>query len=176
MAVTVGTARGAGLRVAATVFTVAVLLHNLDHLRRGGDSVSASVAIAGTLAILLEVAVVAVIFARHPSAPLAAAAAGVSLAIGYVVVHFTPSRSLLSDSFLGTGASPVSVAAAVLETAAALLLAVEGARALGAEGSAAAARAGTPTAATVVGALRHPVVAAMAGGNLLILVGTLLTR
>lgn len=159
------------LVAAATLFTVAVLVHNADHLRRGGAAVSPDVFWIGTLAILNEVGVVLLVFMRDPRAPLAALVSGVVLAAGYLAVHFTPQRRWLSDSFLATDVSAVSVLAGVLETAAALLLAVGGLVVMG-------RRSIGPTAATVgaARALRSPVMAAMTAGNLVILVGLLLTR
>jgi hypothetical protein len=157
------------LRAAATFFTVAVLVHNSDHLRRGGDSVAADVFWVGSAAILLEVAVVLLVFMRHPVAPLVAAVGGFQLAIGYLAVHFTPARSWLSDSFLD-GGQALSWFAASLETTAALVL--------GGVGVMAWRRRAYDGMGTVpVGeALRHPVVAAMVIGNVIVFAGSLLTR
>src|SRR6478609_808477 len=117
----VSTADDRLLQAAATFFTVAVLLHNADHLRRGVGSVQASVFWAGTLAIAVEVAPVLLAFMRHRLAPVAAVAAGFGLAVGYLVVHFTPQRSWLSDSIPDRGLGWMSWTAASLETAAALV-------------------------------------------------------
>lgn len=163
----------APLHLSATVFTVAVLLHNGDHLRRGA-SVGADVFWLGVFGILIEVTVVVVIFMDHPTAPLAAVSAGVGLAAGYLFVHFTPSRTWLSDSFTSGSPSALSVLAAGFETAAALLLAAAGLSVLLRRGLASAARR-EPTG-TFTGALRHPVVATMVGGNLLILIATAVSR
>ena len=157
------------LRAAATFFTFAVLVHNTDHLRRGGDSVAADVFWLGSAAILLEVAVVLLVFMRHPAAPLVATVAGFQLALGYLGVHFTPERTWFSDSFID-GGQAVSWAAASLETAAALVLGVVGALAL-------RRHAFDRVDAVPIGqAVRHPVVAAMALGNAVIFVGSVLTR
>lgn len=164
------------LPVVATVFALAVLVHNADHLRRGGDSVSADVFWIGTLAILIEVGVVALIFMRHPTAPVAAAVGGFWLALGYVFVHFTPQRDLLSDSFTGGGASWLSLFAAAFEAAAAVLLGLAGLEALRRSRSVA-----TSTRAHVDGlpfaeAVRNPIVAALIIGNIVIIVGSFATR
>ena len=164
------------LRVTAAIFAVAVLVHNADHLRRGGDSVSADVFWIGILAILVEVGVVALIFMRHPSAPLAAAVGGLWLAVGYLVVHFTPRRDVLSDSFTGGGASWLSLFAASFETAAAVLLGIAGIMALRRSGS-----RKTPTRQNVEElsfgeALRHPLVAVRLFGNIVIVAGSFVTR
>lgn len=167
------------LRAAAAFFVVAVLVHNGDHLRRGGDSVSASVFWVGSLAILVEIAVVVLAFSRHPLAPIAAVAAGFGLAAGYVLVHFTPSRSFFSDSFVSGGASALSVTAALLETIAALGLALVGLDIVRRRGIAPeASEADEPVALlpTVVSTLRQPLVAIMVIGNLAIFIGSLATR
>src|SRR5689334_2692721 len=110
------------LRLAAIAFAVAVVLHNGDHLRRGGSSVTAQVFWLGSAAIVLEVGVVALVLARHPAAPLAAISVGFSLAVGYIVVHFTPGRSFVSDSLVDGHAQIASIVAASLETITAVAL------------------------------------------------------
>jgi len=164
----------APLPVSATVFTVAVLLHNGDHLRRGVGSVGADVFWLGVFGIALEVAVVVLVVMNHPTAPLAAVSAGVGLAAGYLFVHFTPSRTWLSDSFTSGSPSALSVLAAGFETVAALLLAAAGLSVIRRRGLASAA--GGESTSTITATLRHPVVAAMVGGNLLILLATAVTR
>lgn len=155
------------LRLAAVLFAGAVVLHNGDHLRRGGDSVSAQVFWLGGAAIILEVAVVALVLGRHPSAPLAALTVGFSLAVGYVVVHFTPGRPFLSDSLVDGGAQIVSIVAASLETITALALGLAGLASIRGQGMTAAAEGPTPSAAVVAG-LRQPFVATFAIANVLI--------
>src|SRR5687767_8981893 len=108
--VTLVRATATPLRAAATFFALAVLIHNSDHLRRGGDSVSADVFWLGSAAIILEVLVVVLVYMRHPAAPLVATAAGFQLALGYLAVHFTPERGLFSDSFVSGDGSALSVA------------------------------------------------------------------
>src|SRR5205814_5126373 len=80
----------------------------------------------GTAAMAVEVAIVVMVFGRHRLAPLFAAVAGASLAAGYVLVHFTPARGWLSDSLLSTS-HVVSIAAAGLETTAAIVTGAVGA-------------------------------------------------
>jgi hypothetical protein len=156
------------LRWAAAAFTAAVLLHNGDHLRRGGDSVTADVFVAGTLAMVVEVGVVLLVHQRHRWAPAAAVAAGFPLAAGYVATHLLPGRSWLSDPLLDGGAAGISQAAAAVEIAAALALGVAGAIAM---------RQPWPGGARPLSeAMRHPVVLAMLVGNVVILVGSLSTR
>ncbi len=158
---------------AATFFTVAVLLHNGDHLRRGSGSVEGDVVWAGSLAILLEVGVVAAIFMRHRVAPLLAAASGAGLAVGYVVVHLMPGRGWLSDPLFDGGASWMSQSAAMLEIAAAVALGAAGWTALQARGGLASATSGPVAERTASEGLLHPVVLAMAVGNALIFAFTI---
>ncbi|HVT77212.1 MAG TPA: hypothetical protein VHD87_09285 [Acidimicrobiales bacterium] len=116
---------------AAVFFALTVVVHNGDHLRRGTDLVSGDVFAAGTLGIFVEVGVVALVAWRHRLAPLAATVAGFSLAIGYVVVHFLPARSWLSDSFTSSASTSwMSWTAASGEIVGALALALTGLAAL----------------------------------------------
>jgi hypothetical protein len=176
--VTLETTRSVGtdrlLHLAAIAFAVAVVLHNSDHLRRGGDSVSAQVFWLGSAAIVLEVGVVALVLARHPAAPLAAIAVGFSLAVGYVVVHFTPDRSFASDSLVDGGAQIVSIVAASLETVTALALGVAGVLTVRVRGM--AVTGGGSYRDALVDGLRQPLVAAFAAVNVLIFVLSLAGR
>jgi hypothetical protein len=153
---------------------LAVLVHNSDHLRRGGDSVTGGVFWLGRAAIVVEVAVVAMVFGRHPAASVAAITAGVSLAAGYVIVHFTPEWGPISDSFVEGDARWTSVFAAVLETAAALGLGMAGIDRLRRRGLAGTTR--HVGIAPLTGALRHPLVLAFLVANVIIFVGSLATR
>jgi len=155
----------------AALFTLAVLVHGADHARRGVDSIGREVFWLGTAAIALEVAVVVLACQRHRLAPLAAAVAGLSLAFGYVAVHFLPGRSWLSDSFTGAeGASPLSWAAASLETVAALALGAVGLVLLRHRGGlAGAGSGGTGPSRGRREAATHPVALAMIAGNLVLL-------
>jgi hypothetical protein len=158
------------LRAAGTLFTIAVLFHNADHVRRGGTSVTTDVFWIGSAAIAIEIAVVYLIFRGHPDAPLAAMIAGFALAAGYVFVHFTPERGWLNDTFLTGQPAVISRVAASLEVAAALVLAFAGVLATrnGARSSGA-----QPTVAET---LRHPVVAAMVIGNAAVFVLSVVGR
>jgi len=162
------------LRAAATFFAIAVLVHNADHLRRGSDAVDGDVFWIGSTAMIIEVAVVAIIFMRHHLAPLAAVSVGFSLAVGYLFVHFTPERSWLSDSFLEGDAAIVSILAAALEATSAVVLGLAGLAVLRRRGGLAGATEPIgptdPPSLPVRVAAAHPVVAAMALGNAAIFV------
>lgn len=157
------------LLAAGGLFTVAVLIHNLDHVRRGIDATPGDVFWLGTSAIAIEVAVVVLICARHHWAPLAAAVFGGSLAIGYLVVHFLPERSWASDSFISSAdVSPLSWFAATLELSAAVVLAVTGVLALRHQGLETTATAG-PDELPLSDGARHPLALTMIGGNAIVL-------
>ena len=164
------------LRLAATFFAVAVLIHNGDHLRRGSESLNRDVFWAGSASIILEVGVVALVYMHHRIAPLAAVATGFPLAAGYLLVHFTPERSWLSDSFVSGNGSVLSSFAAGLEVVGALFLGWAGLRIVRERGlpSFAAADGATETGTlSVFDALRHPVVAVLLVGNIVVFLGTL---
>ena len=161
------------MRYAAIAFGLAVLFHNGDHLRRGGDSVSGEVFWLGSFAMLLEVGVVALILMRHPAAPAVAAAIGSSLFAGYLSVHFTPDRGFFSDSFLTGDAQIVSIIAALLESTTALAVGVSGALVLRRQGFDMAATADVRPWRE---ALVHPLVVAMIIGNAIIFIGSVATR
>ena len=139
---------------ASAFFTAAVLFHNADHVRRGADSLTTDVFVAGTAAIVLEVVIVVLCCQRHRVAALVAAVAGIQLAIGYVLVHFLPDRSWLSDS---------------LEVLAASALALAGVAVLLRRGGIGSAVAPYRGQRTVVDAVRHPLALAMALGNVAVL-------
>lgn len=155
---------------AGAFFAGAVLVHNFDHVRRGADAVGADVYLAGAAAIVLEVAVVVLCMRRDRRAPALAAFAGLSLAVGYLLVHFTPQRAWLSDSLLLEGTSPLSIVAAVLEVAAAITLGLAGV-ALVRERAAASL-----TPRPMARAVWHPVSLAMIAGNVVVLAASAAQR
>jgi hypothetical protein len=159
---------------AAALFTIAVLVHNGDHLRRGVDSVGRDVFWIGTAGVLLEVGVVVLACQRHRLAPLAAVAIGWSLAPAYVGVHFLPARSWVSDSFpSATHVSPLSWFAASLEVVAALALGLAGWVVLQQRGGLASATEPRATQRSWRAGLLHPVAAMMLAGNVVIVAASL---
>lgn len=160
------------LRIAAVVFAIAVLVHNSDHLRRGGDAVSTDVFVLGTLGVVLEVAVVALVLMDHRLGPLAAAVIGASLSAGYMLVHLSPQRSWLSDSLAaGEDVTWFSWVAVIGLVIASLFLAAGGWSVLRRRGGLASAG----RSASRKGSVLHPVTAAMVIGNVLILAGSVAT-
>jgi hypothetical protein len=159
---------------AASLFALAVLVHNSDHLRRGADSIGRDVLWAGTAAVLVEVAAVVLACQRHRLAPLAAVTIGWSLAPAYVLVHFLPARSWLSDSFVSASSvSPLSWFAASFEVVAALALGLAGWMVLRRRGGLASAAQPYRAERPLTTALLHPLALAMLAGNVVILVLTM---
>jgi hypothetical protein len=157
---------------AATLFTVAVLVHNFDHVRRGIDAVHRDVFWAGTLSIGLEVAIVVLLIARHRFAPLVAVAGGFGLALGYLIVHFLPARAWLSDSFSShTGSvGPMSWFAASLEVVAALVVGVVGLLEIRELGGVEASVAPRADQRPWREAFMHPTALTMMAGNAIVLI------
>lgn len=85
------------LLAAAWVFAAASLVHVFDHLRRGQGSVSEPLYWAGNAALIVQVAVVTLLFANHRQAPRWAALTGFPLAAGFFAAHWLPEWSVLSD-------------------------------------------------------------------------------
>lgn len=85
------------LTTATWVFAVGSAVHIADHLRRGQGSVTDELHVAGTLALVLQAVVITLVAAGHRLAPLAAAAAGLPLALGFAAAHWVPQWSALSD-------------------------------------------------------------------------------
>lgn len=115
------------LRWATAAYVAGFLVHNADHARRGLDDVSEAVVWAGTVAAMLTAVAVVLVVVRHPSAPLAAAAIGLSQAVGYAVVHLTPEWSPTSDSFVTGSVDAWSWVASLAEITAALAFGLTGA-------------------------------------------------
>lgn len=85
------------LVLAGYLFAVGSAVHLVDHLRRGQGSVTDELYWAGNLALIVQVAVITLVLTRHRLAPLAAAAAGFPLALGFLSAHWLPEWSALSD-------------------------------------------------------------------------------
>lgn len=85
------------LVIAGWVFATGSAIHMVDHLRRGQGSVTETLYRVGTLSTILQAATVTLIVVRHRLAPIAAVAAGFSLAAGFLAAHWLPEWSSLSD-------------------------------------------------------------------------------
>jgi hypothetical protein len=131
-------------RAVSVVFLAAVLVHGVDHLRRGQDVVTTLVRVAGSVQLLLAVVAVVLVFRRHRLAPVAAVAVGLPSAVGFAAAHLLPHWSSFSDSFVGSergaGVNAFSWFTAVVEIAGDLAFAWAGAMVLRQRGLASAAR------------------------------------
>jgi hypothetical protein len=155
----------------AAPFTVGVLIHNADHVRRGADAVPADVFWVGTSAIALEVAIVVLCCQGHRLAPLVAAVSGLLLMTGYILVHFLPARGWLSDSFTSArNTSSLSWFAASLEVVAVATLGLVGLRVLAARGGLASVIEPHGPQLPLRAALLHPITVTMVLGNAVVLV------
>ncbi|HKE72427.1 MAG TPA: hypothetical protein VKB57_02360 [Acidimicrobiales bacterium] len=85
------------LYAAGILFAVGSAVHTFDHLRRGQGSVTEALYWTGNLALVLQAVVITLVLTRHRLAPLAAAAAGLPLALGFFAAHWLPQWSALSD-------------------------------------------------------------------------------
>ena len=124
---------------AGYAFAVGSAIHIIDHLRRGQDSVTEELYWAGNGALIVQVAVITLIVTRHRTAPIAAVATGLPLAVGFAAAHWLPEWSSLSDSFVEGGTSGFSYIASAAEILGALAIATAGWAVLRARGLASAA-------------------------------------
>jgi hypothetical protein len=155
----------------AVLFTVAVIIHNSDHLRRGVNTLTVEVFWVGIAGILVEVGLVVLICQRHRFAPLAASIGGLGLAGGYLEVHFLPAHGWFSDSFTSaTHVSLLSWTAASFEVVAALALAVAGLWALRRRGGLETALRPHPEQRPVIEGILHPLAVVMILSQLITLV------
>jgi hypothetical protein len=117
------------LQTAALVYLAGLVLHTVDHLRRGIDTVTHHVFWAGNVSTAVGLTAVALILTRHRLAPVAAVAAGFPIAIGVAAVHLLPEWSTaLSDSFIDQSMSWMSWTVVLLEIAGALATGIIGLR------------------------------------------------
>jgi hypothetical protein len=85
------------LFVAGVAFAAGSAIHLIDHLRRGQGSVSDVLYTVGNVSLVVQVATIALVLTRHRLAPVAAASAGFSLALGFGAAHWLPRWSSISD-------------------------------------------------------------------------------
>ena len=94
------------LRATAAAYGLTVLVHVGDHLRRGTDASPRAVVVLGSLAVVVQLAVVAWVLLGRRSAALLAVVVGLPDVVGVFVVHLLPRWSFLSDAFPGAERSP----------------------------------------------------------------------
>jgi hypothetical protein len=112
---------------AGLVFAAGSAVHIVDHLRRGQGSITDELYWAGNLSTIVQVAVITLIVTHHRVAPIAAVAAGFSLAVGFLAAHWLPEWSALSDPVWEIDALPaLSYVASTAEIAGALAIGLAG--------------------------------------------------
>jgi hypothetical protein len=115
------------LRLTAVLFGVGSAVHVVDHLRRGQGSVTDELNAAGIVALVFQVVIVTLAVTGHRVAPLWAAAAGLTLAVGFTTAHWLPEWSALSDPVWEVDSLPALTAAASLaEVAGAVAIGLAG--------------------------------------------------
>jgi hypothetical protein len=122
--------RGRVLQYAAIVFGVTLAFHNGDHFRRGTDTVTDEVAIAGTVVGIVSIVAIVLALMRHPLAPRVATIVGSAVMIGIVGAHLLPHWSAFSDSFPDAHHSVLSWAAVLSELVGGAVFAAAGLYAL----------------------------------------------
>jgi hypothetical protein len=85
------------LFLAGLAFAGGSAIHLIDHLRRGQGSVSDALFAVGNVTLVVQVATISLVLTRHRLAPIAAASAGFSLALGFTAAHWLPRWSSISD-------------------------------------------------------------------------------
>ena len=125
------------LRWAAVVFAGGLVIHNLDHARRGLSEISEHVVWGGTIVAMVAAVVLTLIFARHRLAPFVAAAAGFGITVGVSATHLLPHWSAFSDSLPDGSVDGITWAAVLVELAGAAWLGLAGISVLRRQGFAA---------------------------------------
>jgi hypothetical protein len=121
------------LKAAAAFYGFGLLVHTLDHLRRGLDVITPQVSWAGNLSTLLGIVAIVLVFTDHRYAAPFAAFTGLSVGIGVAAVHLLPEWSVFSDAFPGareTGVTGISWAVVLIEVTGALAMGVIASRML----------------------------------------------
>jgi hypothetical protein len=120
---------GTALGRAALLLTAADILHALDHARQGRD-LTAEVYGAG-IAGWIALAVLLVLVARaHRLAAPYAAAVGLTVAAGFVIVHTAPHWSAFSDPYTAFDADALSWVLVAVPVLAGVNLALQATRAM----------------------------------------------
>ena len=140
------------LLVAGWLFAVGTAVHTFDHLRRGQGSITDELYWVGNLALVLQIIVITLVLTRHRLAPLAAAATGFPLAIGFFAAHWLPEWSALSDPVWEIGSwTWFSYVASTAEILGALAVGFAGLTVIRHRGLASFAAERPPLPSTVVG-------------------------
>ena len=160
---------------AAEVYTVAVVVHSIDHTRRGIADYGFDLYVLGSMGLPMQVWLVAVVVVQARIAPLAAIAVGTTSAISFVLIHWLPERMLFSDSYLTDGAvDGLSQAVVAFLVAASALLAIAGYVLIRRDASAATVT--WPSLRELRGTMTSPIVLLMLLGNVAVYAVQLVDR
>jgi hypothetical protein len=119
---------GTPLGRAALLLVAADVAHALDHARQGRD-LAAEVYAAGVAGWIALGLLLVLVGRRHRLVAPYAAAVGLSVAIGFALVHVVPRWSALSDPYSGFDADALSWVLVAVPVLAALNLVAQAARA-----------------------------------------------
>jgi hypothetical protein len=109
------------MRRAALIVLAVSVLHDLDHVRQG-TSAPAEVVATAIVGWIATIVLLVLVFRGHDLAAPYAAAFGVSLAAGFVLVHFLPHWSAFSAPYSEQDVDALSWVLAALPIAAGLYL------------------------------------------------------
>ena len=124
------------LLIAALAWVVLDVAHFLDHVRQDRE-LPAEVQTVGITGYVATAILLYLIVRRHRLAPLYAAAFGISIVLGFTLVHFVPEWSAISDPYSGTeGVDGLAWVLAIVPALSGLALAATAARELRAPGPA----------------------------------------
>jgi hypothetical protein len=109
------------MRRAALIVLAVSVLHDLDHVRQG-TSAPTEVVVTAILGWVATIVLLVLVFRGHEHAATYAAAFGVTLAAGFVLVHLLPRWSAFSAPYSAQDVDALSWVLAVLPIAAGLYL------------------------------------------------------
>lgn len=89
------------LRVTGVILLASLVVHGIDHVRRGVDVISEHVLWAGNIQFAMASVAVLLVFRRHRWAALAAVLVGFPGAVRFAASHLLPHWGAFSDAFTG---------------------------------------------------------------------------
>jgi hypothetical protein len=120
------TTRRDALTVATVAFVATNLLHGADHIRQGTGRLTTEVLVGGTVVTIAAFVTLAVVWRRHPRAPVFAAVVGLYTAAGVAASHLAPHWSAFSDPYPDLHLDALSWAVMLAEIVAGLALGAVG--------------------------------------------------
>ena len=117
------------LLLSSAIYVLGLVLHTVDHVRRGVSVVTGPVLGAGAVSTIAGIVIVWLIVAHYRNAPMLAAVFGLTTAIGVLIVHVPPKWGWFSDPFIGsraTGVTAFSWSVVLLEVVGLLAMGISG--------------------------------------------------